>query len=95
MALRAPPPPQAPLLALIAFGANEPASTIQEPGGKYRTAVATGCVLYRSTLRSGGQAGHAGAEDGYQLVYGLKSPEGLCPALVEPLAGCGPGVTST
>ena len=32
-----------------------------------------------------------GRQVGYQLVYKLKSPEGLGPALIVPLWGCGPG----
>ena len=32
-----------------------------------------------------------GRKMGYQLVYELKSLEGLGPAFVEPLGGCGPG----
>jgi len=32
-----------------------------------------------------------GRQMGYQLVYELEALEGLGPALVEPLGGCGPG----
>lgn len=62
--LRTNPPPQTLLLGWIGAGADGPVSTLQEPGGRYRAAVATGCGLFRSTLRSGEQAGRAVAEDG-------------------------------
>ena len=66
--LRANPLSQTLLLGLIASEADGPVSRFLVPGGRYRIAVATGCGLFRSMLRSGGQAGHAGAADGLPIV---------------------------
>ena len=69
------------LLGLIASEADEPVSGLQEPAGRYWSAFATGCGLFRSSLLSGGHSEGGEVEDMLRAGRRIQSPLRLriCP----------------